>query len=384
MNDIDPIAAAADRGPSIVAVAGLGIALPTVAVALRFWSRTVASTLVHWWDDWAILLTVVFSHAFLSIQIYMTTVGLGKHSWTIPMENLKSNITTQRIGLVLYTSTIWGIKISALLMYARLFFISKRFVMVLRITGAISTIWWIIMAIYPWTFCDPIAKNVDPMLPGICWENRAWYFASCFINAFLDLAVLVLPIPVIWRTRMTRHKKLAVTMVLLLGYCSAFLSFARFIVIMINPDILSVNPPADPSWDLVPLLYLSMLEGPIAILALCGPAIHQLASRAINHGSLASLFTSRDRGTKPRSGDSRSIVTLQQASFSTVNDSQDLRPWPPVPSNSSSSRTAIVEVYNQKDSDDWQKQSGVAMVPVGHLFPSRDGLRSDQREKHMV
>lgn len=216
--DVDPAEANADRGPSVVAVASICLAVSTTAVALRFWSRAVASTLIFWWDDWAMLLTILFSHAFLAIEIYMTTLGLGKHSWTIPLENLKPNITAQRVSLVLYTSTIWGIKVSALLMYGRLFHMSQRFVVILRITGVVATIWWILTAIYPWSFCDPIAKNIDPFLPGTCWENIPWYYASSFINAFLDLVVLILPVPVIWRLRMSRRKKFAVTMVLLLGY----------------------------------------------------------------------------------------------------------------------------------------------------------------------
>jgi hypothetical protein len=208
----------ANRGPSVVAVAAIGIAVSTIAVGLRFWSRAVASTLVLWWDDWALLVTILFSHGFLAADIYMTTVGLGQHSWMIPLENLKPSIIAQRVGLVFYTCTIWGIKISALLLYGRLFHMSERFVMALRATGVVVTIWWIIVTVYPWTFCNPLAKNVDPMLPGTCWENQTWYYASSFINAFLDLAVLLLPMPVIWNLRMTRKKKFAVTSVLFLGY----------------------------------------------------------------------------------------------------------------------------------------------------------------------
>ncbi|GAB1312719.1 Rhodopsin domain-containing protein [Madurella fahalii] len=377
--DIDPAEASANRGPSVVAVATIGIAVSTLAVVLRFWSRAVASTLVLWWDDWAMLLTILLSHAFLALDIYMTTVGLGRHAWAVPMENLPSMITAQRLGVVFYTATVWGIKISALLLYGRLFRTSQRFVMVLRVTGVVVTIWWLITAIYPWSFCDPIAKNIDPFLPGTCWENIPWYYASSFFNAFFDLVVLALPVPIIWRLRTSRRKKFAVTMVLLLGYCSAFLSFARFIIIAINPAILSVNPPADPSWDLVPLLYLSMLEGPIAIIALCGPAIHQLTSRYFNYGSLASLFTSRDRGIKPRlRGSDKGHI----AGFSGLSN-ENPRTWPAPTFASMSSTTAIAEGDNRKDSGDWQNQPDVTAVPMAYLPASRDGSQG-RRERDMV
>lgn len=54
-----------------------------------------------------------------------------------------------------------------------------------------------------------------------------------------------------------------------------------------------------------------MLEAPVAILALCGPAINQLVARAVKYRSLSSLFTSRNLDSY-ESGDmsaKRSIVT---------------------------------------------------------------------------
>lgn len=381
--NMDPATSAADRGPSVVAVAVVGIVVSTIAVIMRFWSRAVASTLVLWWDDWAMLITVLFSHTFMAIDIYMTTVGLGKHSWVIPLENLKPEIQAQRVGLVFYAATIWGIKISALLLYSRLFDKSSpRFGMVLKATGVVVTIWWIIISIYPWSFCNPIAKNMDPMLPGECWESKPWYYASAFINAFLDLWVLLLPMPIVWKLRMSRKKKIAVTGVFLFGYCSAFLSFARFIIIAVNPSILSVAPPADPSWDLVPLLYLSMLEGPFAIVALSGPAIHQLTARAINYRSLASLFTSRGRGTgKKSSGNSSG----RQPGFPGMSGNNNINTWPLPTAASISSVTAINEPWSQKHSNenDWQNTPDVQFITMANLDQSRKGSANGQ-DGHMV
>lgn len=43
----------------------------------------------------------------------------------------------------------------------------------------------------------------------------------------------------------------------------------------------------------MPLLYLSILEGPFAIMALCGPSIGQLFSRVMKYRSWNSLFSTR-------------------------------------------------------------------------------------------
>lgn len=43
----------------------------------------------------------------------------------------------------------------------------------------------------------------------------------------------------------------------------------------------------------MPLLEISMLEGPFAIMALCGPPIHLLVARVLKYKTLSSLFSSR-------------------------------------------------------------------------------------------
>ena len=55
------------QAPEIIACAIAVIVIPTLAVIMRFWSRTAAGELGFWWDDWAILATLVtmpllFSH----------------------------------------------------------------------------------------------------------------------------------------------------------------------------------------------------------------------------------------------------------------------------------------------------------------------------------
>lgn len=54
---------------------------------------------------------------------------------------------------------------------------------------------------------------------------------------------------------------------------------------------------SDHLWDLVPILYLSKLEAPVAIIALCSPSINSLVMRAVKARSLSSLFTSRNIST---------------------------------------------------------------------------------------
>ncbi|KND88123.1 hypothetical protein TOPH_07233 [Tolypocladium ophioglossoides CBS 100239] len=269
----------ADRGSGIVDCAIVAMVLSTLVVMVRFWSRAVTTSLLFWWDDWAMLLTL--------------------HAWMISLDKVNLSAVANLVALVLYCTCVWLIKISALLLYSRIFKRSSRaFLICLKVTGIAMTAWWMINAIVPWSFCDPWKKNVEPLLPGVCQHHIEWYLSSAFINASLDLVVLLLPMPAIWRLQMNLQKKISVMVIFLLGYSSAFLSFARFIIIVRNPNILATTgPDVDPSWNLVPLLYFSMLEAPLAILALCGPSVNQLVSRAVKYRSLSSLFTTSPHPT---------------------------------------------------------------------------------------
>ncbi|KJZ75224.1 hypothetical protein HIM_05418 [Hirsutella minnesotensis 3608] len=364
-----------DRGPGIVACAVVAMAVSTIVVILRFWSRVVAASLIFWWDDWAMLLTLAVSHAFLAVNIWWTTIGLGRHAWMVPLDKVTTNAAANITGLTLYSTCIYLIKISALLLYARIFKRSSRaFLRSLAVVGGLMTCWWIMCAIIPWTFCRPWRKNVDPFLPGYCKPHTSWFLASAFINAFLDLVVLLLPTPAIWRLQMNTSKKISVTFVFLLGYSSAFLSFARFIIIVRDPDMLAAEgPTADPSWNLVPLLYLSMLEAPLAITALCAPSINQLVARAVKYRSLSSLFTTNPHPTPVAqsngsgSNRKRSRDTADSGSSGRGPHSEKYSPSGPWPLSDASSTTAIADRIHL-DSDEEQRVD----IPKGAIQISRD------------
>jgi hypothetical protein len=109
------------------------------------------------------------------------------------LDTIKPNAIANRVALVLYATTITLIKISALLLYRRLSQIERSSTLRWSV-GAVCVAWWIVTAINPWSNCHLISKDVDPLEPPTCAQPTQWYLGSAFINAFLDLVVLVLPI----------------------------------------------------------------------------------------------------------------------------------------------------------------------------------------------
>ena len=54
-----PIDLGADDGPMLRRLAIAMTVLSTLSIALRFWSRAVATRTKFWWDDWLALLAWV-------------------------------------------------------------------------------------------------------------------------------------------------------------------------------------------------------------------------------------------------------------------------------------------------------------------------------------
>jgi hypothetical protein len=241
-----------DRGPEIIAVAVVGIVIPTIAVVLRFISRIQGGRPFlekFWWDDLAILATMIVSHCFLALSIVWTKYGLGKHFAAVPFSAALPSNNISHGSVMLYALCIWLIKVTTLLLYARIFKVSRTYVAVLWGFGGVVTAWFICTVIVPWFDCSPVSKTINIFEPGVCYNRMPWYYASAFINSFFDLAILLLPLPAIMRLQMTFRRKVSIVLVFLLGYSSAFLSFARFIIIACNPTVMSIKPSEDPTCE---------------------------------------------------------------------------------------------------------------------------------------
>ena len=66
--------------------------------------------------------------------------------------------------------------------------------------------------------CRPLAKTWNPLLPGVCGSSSATILAEAVINMVLDITILSLPMPLVWRLQMTRRRKIILTIVFGLGF----------------------------------------------------------------------------------------------------------------------------------------------------------------------
>lgn len=207
-----------DRGPNIISCATVMLVIPTLTVLIRLWSRLVASRIRFWWDDYMLLATLLCSHVYLAAVIWAVSLGVGKHSWMIPLENLKATLKSQLVQLLFYGLATCFMRLSAITLYARIFRVSSISKILLWGLGATVTAWGVCVLVVPWTNCHPLKKTIDRSIPGTCLVRTKWYIAAAVIAFLLDIAILLTPMPMVWRLNLRTKKKILVTVTLVLGY----------------------------------------------------------------------------------------------------------------------------------------------------------------------
>lgn len=121
-----------------------------------------------------------------------------------------------------YCTTVGIVKISILLMYARIF-PTRGFRIAAVILGSI-VVGWVIAIICVSVFqCTPIAKAWNPTLPGTCINLKGSFIGNAVPNILTDIAILALPVHVVRGLHATITHRLSVIAVFLLG--SLFVSF---------------------------------------------------------------------------------------------------------------------------------------------------------------
>lgn len=117
----------------------------------------------------------------------------------------------------MYILSLLGYKLSILLLYIRLFGISTRFR------------YWtyaVMFFVFGYLFsnlmtqffgCTPIIKYWNPKIPGHCIIPINAAFSYGTMNFVSDFFIFILPLPMVWRLKLSRRQKFGVTLVFMGG-----------------------------------------------------------------------------------------------------------------------------------------------------------------------
>jgi len=126
-------------------------------------------------------------------------------------------------------------RFSVIILYYRLFSVKRWLHYSLIANGIISIIWLFIVIFANALSCKPIKANFDASVEGKCLNAQSGFLISELINMLLDLALILIPLPIILKLRLPLRERVAIAGIFLTGGFTIVTSILRLIK-GYNPD----------------------------------------------------------------------------------------------------------------------------------------------------
>ncbi|KAL8919518.1 MAG: hypothetical protein Q9208_006710 [Pyrenodesmia sp. 3 TL-2023] len=292
-----------NRGPEIVVATVILAVLATLAVILRFACRRLTKLAVSW-DDYLIVVGLVFTLALCFCQAYGVESGSGQHILALNLLNVQKYAKLMYAYQMFWAFAMASIKVSILLFYRRLFpreATSPKWRMCQLALVIVSVVCCLISVFGSAFACIPVASIWDYSIQGArCLNLTTLARFTCVTGFITDILILTLPIPIVWSLQLDSSKKVGVCGVFLLGGLYVFLPFnllslsyslepdpsframsasiadgsgfrsvcVASIIRFVYLEAISRN---DPTWSNVDSIIWTAVEASIAIICACLP-----------------------------------------------------------------------------------------------------------------
>ncbi|KAK4195139.1 hypothetical protein QBC40DRAFT_289578 [Triangularia verruculosa] len=254
---------------SVVGIMVLGLA----SVVLRLFTRLMNKGPGLAADDYVILFAAVMGIGTAVCCLISVPWGGGKHLWVVTHEQFTKLYQTTYAFVIVYITCISATKVSILLFYRRVFGTNVIWYIVFVFTWA----HWAEVTITWLAGCRPMdyywRQYTDPTATGSCIDAPLFYFCNGIIGLVIDVAILLVPIPTIWKLNMPTTKKVFVGGILLLGGFVCVASAIRIVMM----DQLVKSP--DFTWAMSKVFIWSCCEPFIGIVCACLPTYAPLVRR---------------------------------------------------------------------------------------------------------
>ncbi|KAI4861116.1 hypothetical protein F4820DRAFT_452211 [Hypoxylon rubiginosum] len=315
-----------DARPNIIACVAISAFLATVFVGTRLYARWLhGNTLLL--ADYLIIFALCLYIPFCVTLGLCTESGLGKH--VIFATNARLLQIYFISSEIIYSVIIVTIKWSILAFYQRIFpqhWFRWALVGVALFMGA-----WMFTTVFAISFqCIPIEYNWDMTIDGgHCINIGQLALVTSVLNVITDVAILVLPLPLVWKLNVTRQRRWGLIILFALGGGACVVGITR------AGYIGDLNATVDPTWDNVPAAYLSAIEVLAGFLVACIPSYPVLFRRIKSKTQASSKQSNPSSGPTPggsgRSADSRRLRPVM--SWNRITNTDDIELCTQVPTN---------------------------------------------------
>ncbi|KAI1331295.1 hypothetical protein F5Y16DRAFT_361110 [Xylariaceae sp. FL0255] len=253
------------------------LVLAMISFALRIWARFSTGAKL-WLDDYWMFFVMAECFALSTFDFLELRYGSGIHQSALPPDEVTIFIKLLWVYMLLWAVGVFAVKVGILLFYWRVFQRTRSFRVGAIAVGLLST-GIFFSNLFSFAFqCTPVEKFWMPDLPGHCINQNAFYLASAIINVFGDIAVLSLPLPIIWNLQASKGKKWSISFLFLLG---AFVVIASVFRIVAVTQIV----PSDFSFTNVGGALWSTVEVEVGFICANLPAVRPLLFKLMGWGN---------------------------------------------------------------------------------------------------
>jgi fucose permease len=268
---------------------------------------------------------------------YGTSKGLGKHDVDIPTSDLPALYQSEYAFTILYNPALMATKTSILIFYLRM---SRNTQNILRIASYITlgivNIAGIVLTFLNAFRCHPAMAAYTPNINGTCTSIVTLFLCSAPVNIVTDLAILVLPIPVLTGMRLPQRQKTVLVFTFALGIFVTIVDVVRIYYLQQASDLVDnqitptsttqVGSGPDFYWNTSRALMWSAVEVNVGIICACIPTLKPLIKRI-----LPSMITDRSKtGTNKTAYASELNTSDETQRPSATTGPPNIQPLPPV------------------------------------------------------
>ncbi|KAI0879953.1 uncharacterized protein GGS22DRAFT_101847 [Annulohypoxylon maeteangense] len=203
------------------------LTLSTLSVIMRIYTRLYVSRVTLGVDDYLCLLAYAATATYSGLLLTCFHWGIGRHIWDEPAIWLIPALKFQTIAAQIYFVATTVIKLSLLFLYRRIFNLQKTAKWFVNGGIVLVTLMGVSILLAIIFFCFPVEKAWNNSIPGHCSSPAPVSYLSGAWNAFVDIYVLILPIPLLWGLNMGPKRKIRLGAVFGIGIFGCAASLVR-------------------------------------------------------------------------------------------------------------------------------------------------------------
>jgi hypothetical protein len=249
----------------------VAMVIDTLIVGLKSFSRLGLARLRFWWDDFWILAGYCLLMPICGLGLAMVQVETAWSSEDRIIYSLEENAILLKMIYALLQfllASYAATRFSILALYLRIFS-DRRLRRAIWAVTAFVALQWLGFAITAVFQCRPVQYFWDRAIEGgTCVDVDTFYRSVTPFNLVVDVALVLMPLPVVWQLKATNTRKWALTILFGIGIAALIASAVRLSVYERHTAKLLA-----PSYTNIMVLWL-VVEPSIYLIAACLPAMH--------------------------------------------------------------------------------------------------------------